>query len=99
MNTQEMIKKLESYTLQEIAKHIEFLEERINTIRSILSLGPTISRFNKCESYESVLKEILKEWSMGYVVGMVEALEKKYIDIIESVETGSSYRFKSIFME
>lgn len=99
MNTQEMIKKLESYTLQEIAEHIQFLEERINRIRSILSLGPMISRFNKCESYESVLKEILEDWSIGYVVGMVEALEKKYIPIIESVETGSSYRFKSIFMK
>ena len=98
MNTQEMIKKLESYTLQEIAEHIQFLEERINKIRYILHLGPTISRFNKCESYESILKEILEDWSMGYVVGMVEVLEKKYIAIIESVETGSSYRFKSIFM-
>jgi hypothetical protein len=99
MNTQEMIKKLESYSLQEIAEHIEFLEERIKAIRSILSLGPTISRFNNCESYEYVLKKILEDWSMGYVVGMIEALEKKYIAIIESVETGSSYRFKSIFLK
>jgi tetrahydromethanopterin S-methyltransferase subunit B len=99
MNTQEMIKKLESYSLQEIAEHIEFLEERIKAIRSILSLGPTISRFNNCESYESFLNDILKDWSMGYVVGMIEALENKYIAIIESVESGSSYRFKSIFLK